>query len=78
MKDKNGDYKYLSFFPADDVKATMKKATEAIGKPNEPEALKDFYYTIKFFFDIAIEQSGDLDPDIIPALYQYAKKGIKP
>jgi hypothetical protein len=77
MRDENGNYKYISLFPANDAKAAMKKATNAMGKAGEHEALRVFYYKMKFFFDIAIDETGDLDPDIIPALYEYAKKGIE-
>jgi len=71
-------YEQVCFYPYVDVEAAFKKAKTIIeGQPNELELLRDFYKSMKFFYDIASIQESDPDSlggDLLN-LYKYAKQG---
>ena len=68
----------VCFYPFIDVEAVFKKAeTIKEGEPNELESLREFYKSMKFFYDFAIIQDTDAGADggNLKTLYEYAKKG---
>ena len=74
----NEMYEQICFYPFVDVDKAFNKA-EAIkeGQKNELESLRTFYKSMKFFYDYADIQDGDVAAtgENMIKLYEYAKKG---
>ena len=71
--------KQICFYPHIDVEAVFKKAkTIKKGQPNELELLRDFYYSMKFYYDFSNIQDSDADAtgENLIVLYEYAKRGV--
>jgi len=79
MKIEKGMVRQICFYPPEDVENAFEKAEGAESKSHADElaTLREFYLNMKFFFNIAIYQSGEAvaDEDVLATLYAYAKKG---
>ena len=68
----------VCFYPFIDVEtAFMKAETIKEGEPNELELLREFYKSMKFFYDFAAIQDANTwsAGENLITLYEYAKKG---
>ena len=67
----------ICFYPAKDIEAVFNKAEDTEGEPSELERLREFFRSMKFFYDFAVIQDCDAGAsgENLIAIYEYAKQG---